>query len=120
MSYQLIFAGEIKEGLNPDEVKEAFARIFRVSERQLEYLFSGESHVIKKNLTQDKILKYIVKLDDIGVISYVDIIGNELQLPTGVTKDRRIRERRIRYDRRAATRSNILPDRRRVERRKHN
>jgi len=120
MPYQLIFAGEIKEGLNPDEVKESFARIFRVSDQQLEYLFSGESHIIKKNLNQEKILKYIVKLDEIGVISYVNILGNELLLPSGVTKDRRIRERRIRVNRRKTTRSNILPDRRRVVRRKNN
>jgi len=119
MQYQLVFSGEIKEGLNPDEVKQVFARQFSVSELQIKHLFSGETHIIKKNITQDEALKYVVKMDEIGVISYVDIKQNELQLPPGITEDRRKRESRIRTDRRTFARGSIVPDRRNKDRRKN-
>lgn len=119
MQYQLVFSGEIKEGLNPDDVKEVFARLFSVSERQIKHLFSGETHIIKKNITQEQALKYVVKMDEIGVISYVDIKENELQLPPGITRDRRKGERRFRPDRRTFTRGSIVPDRRKKDRRKN-
>ncbi len=119
MQYQLVFAGEIKAHLDPDEVKQSFARTFHLSEQQISHLFSGKTHIIKKNITQDQALKYAVKMDEVGVISYVDIKENDIQLPPGVSADRRTRDRRLRPDRRSITRSNILPERRKADRRKN-
>ena len=116
MQYQLVFAGETKEGLNPDEVIQAFSRVFRVSDEQMTHLFSGKTHRINTDITQEQALKYVVKLDEIWAVSYVDIKDDELYLPPGVTEDRRKRDRRFKPDRRKVTRSNILPDRRKADR----
>ena len=98
MQYQLVFAGETKEGLNPDEVMQAFARVFRVSDEQMKHLFSGKTHIIKKDITQEQALKYVVKLDEIGAVSYVDIKDDELY-PVSYTHLRAHEtERLISYD----------------------
>ena len=110
--FNVIFSGEISEGFELDDVKNNFKNHFHLSDLQTEFIFSGKEVILKKNLTQVQALEFAMSIDDIGGISYFEPIKEAINLPPGVTEDRRKGERRKRADRRKNYRAGINSDRR--------
>ena len=110
--FNLIFAGEISEGFEPEQVKQNFKEKFHLTDVQTKYIFSGKEIILKKNLTQMEALEFALSIDDIGGVSYFEPIKDDIHLPPGVTEDRRKGERRKRSDRRKGYRAGINADRR--------
>lgn len=118
--FNLIFAGEISDGFELEDVKQNFQKKFHLTEVQTKYVFSGKEIILKRNLTQEKALEFALSIDDIGGVSYFEPIS-EVSLPPGVTEDRRKGDRRKRQDRRKGYRAGINADRRiNSDRRKNN
>lgn len=109
--FNLIFSGEISPEFNLLQVKQNFKKRFRLSDLQVEKIFSGKNVILKKNLSEEDILKYVSVIDELGGVSYFED-STILNLPPGVTKDRRRFDRRTRTDRRKVYRSSITADRR--------
>ena len=109
--YNLVFSGEISHGFDSAQVKKNFKNRFHLTDIQIRHIFSGRNIILKKNLSQEKTLKYASIIDEIGGISYFEP-NTETYLPLGVKDDRRLDNRRKRPDRRKSYRAGHTADRR--------
>ncbi len=62
--YEVAFSGEIAEGADIEQVKQAVAKLFKADEAKLEQLFSGKRIVIKKNINLVTAQKYQTALNN--------------------------------------------------------
>lgn len=69
-NYTIYFNGEIAESFNPIEVKKRAQSVFRLPEDKLDLLFSGESHILKENLSQQLCEQYLDQLRHIGLVAH--------------------------------------------------
>ena len=120
--YNLIFSGEINNGLTLDHVKGNFKKKFNLTENQLIRIFSGKSITLKKGLSQQSALVFAATIDDLGGVAYIEQEDETVKLPPGIEKNRRATERRMKtQDRRRHSRGGIQFDRRiNSDRRKKN
>src|SRR5690606_1434461 len=65
--YDIVFNGEILDGLDPDDVKARFAAAFNLGTEAIERLFSHPRVVLKKNLTDADANRFQAYLTDIGI-----------------------------------------------------
>lgn len=65
--YDIVFNGEIVDGLDPDEVKARFAAAFNLGTEALERIFGHPRVVLKKNLTDVDANRFQAYLADIGI-----------------------------------------------------
>lgn len=63
---RLVFAGEILEGFQPDEVKRRFGEAFKIEGARLAAMFSGERTVIKRSIPADEAVRYVARLGTLG------------------------------------------------------
>lgn len=66
--YNLIFQGEIVADISLEEVKKNIAKLFNADAEKTAQLFSGKPIVIKKNLDEETIQKYLAVLNKAGAI----------------------------------------------------
>jgi len=66
--YDLFFAGRIIQGKDPQQVRNAIARLFSADDQALERLFSGTSVKIKSSIDQDTAIQYRVAFRDAGAL----------------------------------------------------
>lgn len=117
--YYLTFSGEITDSFKLDEVKSNFKKQFKLSEVQSEYIFSGKHITLKKELTQQEVLRLATLIDKIGGISYIEPMTKNNCLPLDVSNDRRFNQRRVKiYGRRRLTRGGLLSNRRKKNERR--
>ncbi len=110
--YCVIFIGEVNDGFQLDTVKLNFKKHFKLSEIQTKYIFSGKEIILKKELTQEKALEFAMQIDEMGGVGYIEPMAPDIELPEGVTHDRRQFNRRQRVERRDRARAGISADRR--------
>lgn len=67
--YNVVFAGEVAKGADPDTAKANIARLFKASDAMLARLFSGERVVVKKAVDQATAMKYRAVMKQAGVIA---------------------------------------------------
>ncbi|GGK00888.1 YjgN family protein [Pseudomonas matsuisoli] len=65
-TYSLVFSGEIADGFDRDQVKQDFARLFKLGAERLEQLFNAPRTVIKRGLTLEDAERYLDKLNVLG------------------------------------------------------
>ncbi len=65
-SLQLIFFGELIAGFTPDEVRRNMAKSFKLDDKRLDRMFSGQEVVLKRNLSDDEATRYITHLATLG------------------------------------------------------
>ena len=117
--FNLIFSGEITPDFELNEVKQKFKDHFHLSDIQIQYIFSGKEVILKKNLTEELVLKYALTIDEMGGVSYFEPVSKTLELPEGLIEDRRGGERRKKTERRKVYRAGISAERRvHIDRRK--
>ncbi|MCW8932390.1 MAG: hypothetical protein OQL19_19415 [Gammaproteobacteria bacterium] len=110
--YCIIFIGEINDMFQLDAVKLNFKNHFKLSEIKTNYIFSGKEITLKKDLTQEKALEFVMLIDKIGGVSYIEPMPQMIQLPEGITEDRRVYNKRKINDRRNHVRAGLNADRR--------
>ena len=72
-SFQVVFTGELKPGMEADQVIERFGEKFKVDREKAERLIRGaRSVVLKKGLALDKAEKYLAVLQHIGMVVELD------------------------------------------------
>jgi len=71
-NYRIVFRGEIRPGVDPDEVKNRLQRLLKTDANQLTVLFSGKTITVKKGLAKAEAIRYQRILQDQGAIFYVE------------------------------------------------
>ena len=69
---RLVFAGEILAGFQADEVKRRFGEAFKVQGERLAAMFSGERTVLKRALSREDAVRYVMQLQKMGVRVHVE------------------------------------------------
>ncbi|MEO8155423.1 MAG: DUF805 domain-containing protein [Rhizobacter sp.] len=69
---RLVFAGEILEGFQRDDVKRRFGEAFKLDETRLAAMFSGGRTVLKRSLAQADAVRYVAQLKKIGARIHVE------------------------------------------------
>lgn len=73
LQYDLYFTGSVMPGFTRDQAIANFAQLSRQPIPQVQALFDGASHRLKKNITRDAALEYTAKLGDIGL--FIDMVA---------------------------------------------
>ena len=76
-NYMLVLYGEILPGENLETVKEKLAKLFNLSEEQVNTLFSGERQVVKKNIFNDDVMKYKYAIEKAGAVCHVEVEASD-------------------------------------------
>jgi len=69
---RLVFAGEILAGFQAEEVKRRFGEAFKVQGERLAAMFSGERTVLKRALSREDAVRYVMQLQKMGVRVHVE------------------------------------------------
>lgn len=56
--YQLVFSGRLQSGARPEQTRQAFKERFRLSDAQLDRLFSGQRVTVKRDLDSTSAERY--------------------------------------------------------------
>jgi rubrerythrin len=72
-NYMIVLYGEILPGENLETVKEKLAKLFNLSEEQVNSLFSGDRQVVKKNIFNDDAMKYKYVIEKAGAVCHVEV-----------------------------------------------
>ena len=72
-NYMIVLYGEILPGENLVAVKEKLAKLFNLSEEQVNTLFSGVRQVVKKNIFNDDAMKYKYVIEKAGAVCHVEV-----------------------------------------------
>jgi hypothetical protein len=67
-TYNVILSGEIATGRDIGAVRKNLGEILKVSQADLEPLFSGRPLIIKKNVDQSTARKYVLAFENVGVL----------------------------------------------------
>lgn len=67
-NFEVIFAGQLVPGSQPEQVKAKVAAIFKTDVARVAHLFSGNPVVIKKGIDQQMALKYQAALQAAGAV----------------------------------------------------
>lgn len=69
---RLVFAGEIREGFQADDVKRRFGEAFKLGGPQLAAMFSGERTVLKRSLSRVEADRYVAQLGKLGARVHIE------------------------------------------------
>ncbi|WP_456404834.1 hypothetical protein [Thiolapillus sp.] len=75
--FDVYFSGEILEGRDPREVREAVGKLFKLSGDKLDALFSGDTRRIKKNLNVDQSGRFREAFREAGAIVQIVVAGQK-------------------------------------------
>ena len=78
---RLVFAGEILAGFQADEVKRRFGEAFKVQGERLAAMFSGERTVLKRALSREDAVRYVMQLQKMGVRVHVESLKTPASVP---------------------------------------
>jgi hypothetical protein len=83
--YQIIFCGSLTGEFEVAEAKSRFQKLFKVKDKQIEMLFSGKEHLIKRGLPEDRAMSMAIRIIETGCEREVEIIPdlNDISLQPG-------------------------------------
>lgn len=73
--YEILFKGEVMPTLDPEQVSEALASLFKASPEKIAPLFNGSSHTLKSGLDREAAERYRDTLKKAGAIVYLRRMG---------------------------------------------
>ncbi len=116
--FRVVLLNEFNQIDNADDIQKKVAARFRLSDKAVDHVFAGRPVVIKTNVDAETAFRFKTTLDQIGALSQVESMPEFDDTDASGYIERRIKQQRAAYDRRAQTRNGqILPDRRVYERR---
>ncbi len=65
-SYNVVFSGELLDGFDLESVQKAFADIFKLNQTKVNSYFTGQSKLLKKEVTLDIAKKYQSRIESVG------------------------------------------------------
>lgn len=65
--FNLYFAGELVSGADPETARSNLAKLLKASPQQLQKLFDGRSHLLKKHVDKSEAIKYRKALQQAGI-----------------------------------------------------
>ena len=83
-TFNIYYAGEVLDGHDAASVREGLAVLFNANDATLDKLFSGATHLIRRNLDREQALRYKAAMERAGIGR-----GSEF------TRDRSVRRDRI-------------------------
>lgn len=93
-NFEVIFAGQIVPGAEPEQVKSRVAAIFKTDVAKIAHLFSGNPVVIKKGIDQQMAQKYQAAMKSAGAICEVrDSSGSPATAPAPAAVPRPVAEK---------------------------
>jgi uncharacterized membrane protein len=76
--YQILFTGQLKPGIDPEEALQEFATVFKVpDDKARQLVLGGQERVLKKEVDEANAERYRALLDDLGLVVRVEPIGAE-------------------------------------------
>jgi hypothetical protein len=72
-NYMIVLDGELLPGEDLVSVKEKMAKLFSLSGKQVNILFSGKRQVVKKDIFNDAALKYKYAIEKAGAVCHVEV-----------------------------------------------
>lgn len=80
--YQILFTGQLKPGIDPEQALREFATVFKVPEdKARELVLGGQERVLKKEVDEANAERYRALLDEIGLLVRVAPIGRDQDGP---------------------------------------
>lgn len=67
-TYDIIFSGQMLEGIDPEHARQQIGAIFKTNDNQLERLFSGKPVLIKSGVDDETATKYRVAFRQAGAL----------------------------------------------------
>lgn len=107
--FRVVFDGSLTGEFDEATAKKRFGRLFHLSGKQVNSLFSGKDYVIKNNVTESQAMKFMIKVSEAGCECSVQEMPDENE--PEYDEKRRTSERRLRFRRPPRTGA-IVPDRR--------
>ncbi|MBT8406279.1 MAG: DUF2939 domain-containing protein, partial [Deltaproteobacteria bacterium] len=86
--YRVIFAGEILEGSQVQEVKRALAKLYNKREDQVERYFSGKRLTVKKDVDYETAMKYVKAYERAGAVCRVEEVETHTGLEQPLTLEK--------------------------------
>lgn len=75
--FQIVFRADLALGADPDQVRDRFARQFRIDDpAKLDALFSGRRCVLKKGLDAEQASAYLAMLRSLGALAEMEQMAN--------------------------------------------
>ncbi len=76
--YQVIFTGQLKPDIDPEQAVREFGTVFKVSDDKARQLvLGGQERVLKKEVDEANAERYRALLDEIGLMVRVEPVGGE-------------------------------------------
>ncbi len=76
--YDVVFYGEVLAGFSRDEVKQAFARSFKLSDRKAEQLFSGRQCRLRTAQEETQARDYLRRLERLGARAHLEACASSV------------------------------------------
>lgn len=114
--YRVVFSGQITGEYDLKTTKRRFAKAFRRDAKYTHRVFSGKTHAVKSNVTEQAATDFAIKLMEIGCECYVELMP--LYSQQAGFRERRKGVRRLLYRRDPRPGSVVrrrLPSRRRLD-----
>ena len=107
--FRVVFDGSLTGDFDLREAKRQFAKLFKLSEKKTEALFSGKEYVIKNNIPETEAMNFMFRVAETGCECYIQEIPDENEPDYDEKRSRG--ERRLRF-RRGPRAGAIVADRR--------
>ena len=74
--HQVVFTGELKPGVNPEQAAREFAAVFKIPEEKARQLIlDGQEHVLKREVDDANAERYREVLEEIGLVVRIEPAG---------------------------------------------
>jgi hypothetical protein len=110
---KVTFDGTTTDEYDLETTKKRFQKYFRLEKAQIEKLFNGKTHTLKKNLSEASAMDLAFKIADVGCECSIEPMPNENDISqrADFVERRHIGNRRVKF-RRPPRPGAIVPDRR--------
>lgn len=66
-TYKIVFTGNLKDGITPQQARESLMKTFKLSEDRVDRYFTGKPVVLKKDITQEQAEKFQAVFEKLGL-----------------------------------------------------
>jgi hypothetical protein len=70
--YSIVFQGELVEGVSHEQARARLMKAYSLEEAKAEALLARTNAVLKRDLSEDKAIRYVIKFRELGLITVID------------------------------------------------
>jgi Tfp pilus assembly major pilin PilA len=79
-TYKIVFTGNLKDGVTPQQARESLMKAFKLSEERVERYFTGKPVVLKKGISREQADKFQTVFEKVGLQVETEILKPALEL----------------------------------------